>query len=100
MFDGIKFFCTSTLPDKRRVDLTLLLEHNGARAVPLEEATHVITLSLDYEGQDDAKEGSVTVTVHLSWAWSRIYVLIVDLPGLLDRPVVNPWESSAVSECA
>ncbi|KAI0278529.1 hypothetical protein BC826DRAFT_649275 [Russula brevipes] len=62
MFDGIKFFCTSTLPDKRRVDLSLLLEHNGARAVPLEEATHVITLSLDYEGQDDAKEGSVTVT--------------------------------------
>jgi len=41
------------------------LEHNGARPVPLGEATHIITLSLDYEGQDGAKEGSVMVTVRL-----------------------------------
>ncbi|KAH9985593.1 hypothetical protein BJV77DRAFT_919798, partial [Russula vinacea] len=42
--------------------LTLLLERNGAQPAPLGEATHIITLSLDYEGQDGAKEGSVTVT--------------------------------------
>jgi hypothetical protein len=65
LFDGVRFFCTSALSDKRRADLTLFLEHNGARPVPLEEATHIITLSLDYEGQDGAKEGSVTVTVRL-----------------------------------
>ncbi|KAI0246563.1 hypothetical protein BJV78DRAFT_1253485 [Lactifluus subvellereus] len=62
IFDGIKFFCTSALSEERKVDLTLLLEHNGAQPVPLEEATHIITLSLDYEGQDNAKEGSFTVT--------------------------------------
>jgi hypothetical protein len=66
LFDGVRFFCTCTLSDRRRADLTLLLEHNGARSVPLGEATHVITLSLDHEGQDGAKEGSVTVTVRLS----------------------------------
>jgi hypothetical protein len=65
LFDGLAFFCTSTLSDKRRADLTLLLERNGARPVSLGEATHIITLSLDYEGQDSAKEGSVTVTVRL-----------------------------------
>lgn len=65
LFDGVKFFCTSTLSDQRKADLTILLEHNGARPVPLGEATHIITLSLDYEKQDNAKEGSVTVTVRL-----------------------------------
>lgn len=66
LFDGVTFFCTSTLSDKRKDELTLLLEHNGARPELLGEATHIITLSLDYEGQDGAKEGSVTVTVRLS----------------------------------
>ena len=63
IFDGVKFFCTSTLSENRRLDLTSSLERNGAESVPLEEATHIITLSLDYEGQDRAKGGSVTVTV-------------------------------------
>ena len=63
IFDGVKFFCTSTLSENRRLDLTSSLERNGAESVSLEEATHIITLSLDYEGQDRAKGGSVTVTV-------------------------------------
>ncbi|KAI9461073.1 hypothetical protein F5148DRAFT_1215805 [Russula earlei] len=58
IFDGVKFFCTSTLSHKQNADLTRLLEHNGG------ERTHIITLSLDYEGQDGAKEGSATVTDH------------------------------------
>jgi hypothetical protein len=66
LFDGVTFFCASTLSDKRKTELTLLLEHNGARPVLLGEATHIITLSLDYEGQDGAKDGSFTVTVRLS----------------------------------
>ena len=66
IFDSVKFFCTSTLTDQRKVDLTLLLEHNGAQHAPLGEATHIITHSLDYEGQDNANELSMTVTVHLS----------------------------------
>lgn len=68
LFDGVTFFCTSTLSDTRKAELTLLLERNGARPVLLGEATHIITLSLDYEGQDGAKEGSVTITVRLSLA--------------------------------
>lgn len=99
MFDGIKFFCTSTLPDERKVDLTLLLEHNGAQSVPLGEATHIITLSLDYEGQDTAKEGSVAVTVCLSQVRSHVYALIINSPGLLGRPVLDPRKTSAVGEC-
>jgi hypothetical protein len=74
LFDGVTFFCTSTLSDKRKAELTLLLEHNGARPVLLGEATHIITLSLDYEGQDGAKEGSVTVTVRLLSLELRISV--------------------------
>lgn len=62
ILEGIKFFCTSTLSENRRLDLTTSLEGNGAESVPLEEATHIITLTLDYEGQDRAKGGSVTVT--------------------------------------
>ncbi|KAI0292334.1 hypothetical protein B0F90DRAFT_1770582 [Multifurca ochricompacta] len=62
IFNGINFFCSSTLSEKRKDELTLLLKHNGAQPAPLEEATHVITLSLDYEGQDHAKEGCVAVT--------------------------------------
>ena len=65
LFDGVRFFCTSTLSDKQKADFTLLLERNGVQPAPLGEATHIITLSLDYEGQDGAKEGSVTVTVRL-----------------------------------
>jgi len=66
IFDGVKFYCTSTISDKRQADLTLLLENNGAQPAPLAEATHIITRSLDYEGQDNANKGSLTVTVHLS----------------------------------
>jgi hypothetical protein len=75
IFDGIKFFCTSTLSENRRLDLTSSLERNGAEAVPLEEATHIITLSLDYEGQDRVKGGSITVTVRFLLLWCHAYVL-------------------------
>ena len=79
IFEGIKFFCTSTLSENRRLDLTSSLDRNGAKAVPLEEATHIITLSLDYEGQDRAKGGSVTVTVRfLSFALLRVDVRVQD----------------------
>lgn len=98
IFDKVKFFCTSTLTDKRKVDLTLLLEHNGAQPAPLGEATHIITRSLDYEGQDNANEGSVTVTVCLSQSRSHPCVLIVQPPGFLGRPVLDPWKTSVVSE--
>jgi hypothetical protein len=76
IFDGIKFFCTSTLSEKRKADLTLLLVHNGAQPVPLEEATHIITLSLDYEGQDNAKKGSFTITVRLSFETLNMHLPI------------------------
>jgi hypothetical protein len=98
IFDGVKFFCAPTLSDERKVNLALLLEHNGAQAAPLGEATHIITRSLDYEGQDNANEGSVTVTVHLFSAQSYPCALIVESPGLLGRQVLNPWKASVVSE--
>ena len=84
IFDGIKFFCTSTLSENRKLDLTSSLERNGAEAVPLEEATHIISLSLDYEGQDRAKGGSVTVTVSFLFPWCYIYVImpIIRIIGL------------------
>lgn len=87
LFDGVRFFCTSTLSDKRKADLTLLLEHNGARPVPLGEATHIITLSLDYEDQDNAKEGSVMVTVRLSEAPSHAYALSNSQPSRISGSI-------------
>src|SRR6266850_696827 len=96
-FDKVKFFCTSTLTDQRKVELTLLLEHNGAQPAPLGEATHIITRSLDYERQDDANEGSVTVTVCLSRSRSYPCVSIIEPPGFLGRPVLNPRKISVVS---
>ena len=86
IFEGIKFFCTSTLSENRRLDLATSLESNGAESVPLEEATHIITLALDYEGQDRAKSGSVTVTVRFIMILSHLYVLtaISRIVGLSD----------------
>lgn len=94
IFEGIKFFCTSTLSENRRLDLTTSLESNGAESVPLEDATHIITLALDYEGQDRAKGGSVTVTVRFLMIWSHIYVLtpMSRIIGLSD-----PWSSEGFS---
>jgi len=98
IFEGVKFFCTSTLADQRKADLTLLLKHNGAQPVPLREATHIITRSLDYDGQDNATEGSAAVTVHPFCVLSHARVLIVEPPGLLGRSFFNPWKASVVSE--
>jgi hypothetical protein len=98
IFDSVKFFCTSTLADQRKADLTLLLKHNGAQPVPLREATHIITRSLDYDGQDNAIEGSATVTVNLSCVASHARVLIIKRLGLLGRPFLNPRKASVVSE--
>ena len=89
VFDGNKFFCTSALSDKRKGDLIQLLERNGGESAPLREATHIIALSLDYEGQHDAKEGSVTVTVRFLYSVPRILVNRCP-PGLLGRAVIDP----------
>lgn len=98
IFEGVKFFCASTLADQRKSDLTHFLKHNGAQLVPLQEATHIITRSLDYDGQDNANEGSVAITVHPSRVLSHARVLIVEPPGLLGRSFLNPWKASVVSE--
>ncbi|KAI0271257.1 hypothetical protein BC834DRAFT_966777 [Gloeopeniophorella convolvens] len=62
IFDGIKFFCTSTLSEDRRTELALLLQHNGAKSVSLEDATHIVTLADDFEGRDNVREETALVT--------------------------------------
>ena len=55
--------------------------------MPLGEATHIITLSLDYEDQDNAKEGSVMVTVRLSEAPSHAYALSNSQPSRISGSI-------------
>lgn len=65
-FDGVRFFCApSLLPDEREA-LHRLLTSNGAEAASLQEATHIITNTPDFDGRQDANEKALCATVRFA----------------------------------
>ncbi|TFY62070.1 hypothetical protein EVG20_g6835 [Dentipellis fragilis] len=62
LFEDVKFFFPPSLSPERQAQFTVFLTANGASPVPLDEATHVITNSHEFEGKEDLKPGVAVVT--------------------------------------
>jgi hypothetical protein len=73
-FIGVSFFLASSLSPEERIALRDLLETHGASAAPLEDATHVITHTPDFEGIGTVSDKAAIVTVRglrcMSCTWS------------------------------
>jgi hypothetical protein len=70
LFDSVKFFCTSTLSDKRNADLTGLSPSSWSvmarNLYPLGKRPMQSRSRFTYGGKDGAKKGRLRVTVRLS----------------------------------
>lgn len=63
IFSGVAFTLSSSLRASDREFLSGLLDANGATESPLEDATHVISDTLEFEGWQSAPENVEVVTV-------------------------------------
>ena len=65
LFLDVKYCLSSSLDTETQSRLSLALADNGATRVPLEEATHVITNSIQFEGWQTVADGVFVVTVRV-----------------------------------
>ncbi|KAI0318294.1 hypothetical protein OF83DRAFT_1116811 [Amylostereum chailletii] len=62
LFENVKFFCASSFPEDHQAHVSLLLTNNGATSVPLEEATHIIANTPEFDGHEEVREGAHVVS--------------------------------------
>jgi len=65
LFEDVKYYCASTLSQERSAHLALLFNANGASAASREDATHIITNEVEFEGSQTAGKAVAVVTVSL-----------------------------------
>ena len=64
IFDNVHYWLSESLPSDRRVLNSSYLSLNGARPAPrLDQATHVVTNTHQFEGWRRVEEGEVDVYV-------------------------------------
>ncbi|KAA1476350.1 hypothetical protein DENSPDRAFT_807059 [Dentipellis sp. KUC8613] len=96
LFEGVKYFFPPTLSSERQAQLTVLLTANGASPVPLDEATHVITNSHEFEGKEDVKPGVAVVTDY----WAERSLLLGKLQSALHYSPDPSMLFSGIVACA
>lgn len=65
LFSTIKYHISSSVSPHRKLELTSVLDANGAHGVPLTEATHIISDSTEFEGWQDVNPNVAVVSVSL-----------------------------------
>ena len=63
IFTGVKYFISPSLSVGRRDELSNFLDANGGSSVPVQDASHVITDTLQFDGEADAPEDVKITTV-------------------------------------
>ena len=63
IFSQVKFSISTSLPAQRQNELKELLKANGASLVDVAEATHIISNTLQFEGNERATDSVNIVTV-------------------------------------
>jgi mediator of DNA damage checkpoint protein 1 len=61
IFDEVQYAIASALSSSDRQDISNLLNANGAVEVSIQQATHVITPTLEFEGARNTSESCVLV---------------------------------------
>lgn len=63
LFSDVAYILSSSLSVVDQKQLSANLDANGATRSPLEDATHIITNSLEFEGWQNAPKNAEVVTV-------------------------------------
>ena len=63
IFSGVAYTLSSSLRASDQKSLSELLDANGATRGPVEDATHIISDTLEFEGWQSASENAEVVTV-------------------------------------
>ncbi|KAL5518345.1 ESC4 [Sanghuangporus vaninii] len=62
LFNGVRYSISPTLAPKRQIELSKLLDANGATLVDFPDATHVISNTLQFEGRELVSKGVQIIT--------------------------------------
>lgn len=66
LFSDVSYYLSASLPAERITELKAVLEANGAQPVEIQEATHIITDTLSFEGHEVASKAAEVVSVSYS----------------------------------
>jgi hypothetical protein len=62
IFDGVQYAIASAISNNEQRDISNLLNANGAVEVLIQQATHIITPTLEFEGARNVSDSCVLVT--------------------------------------
>ncbi|KAI0029197.1 hypothetical protein K488DRAFT_56969 [Vararia minispora EC-137] len=62
LFENVRFFCAPSLGVDYCIALAQLLTANKGTAVPLSEATHIISSTVDFDGRQEVADGALIVS--------------------------------------
>lgn len=96
IFSSIKYFISPTYSVERQDELSKFLDANGASRANIEEASHIITNTLQFEGEPMAQEEARTVTVCGSLNASRTTSKSRAI-GRVGNTERSSWEAARVS---
>lgn len=63
IFSGVQYFISPSLPNARQEELSKFLDANGGSGVAIEDATHIITNTLQFAGEALSRDDARIVTV-------------------------------------
>jgi len=77
LFGKVKYFLSTSIPEDTRLRLRNILDSLGAKSVAIEDATHVISNTLDFEGSTKMKKGTLCITVSCCMARKRVIKMLL-----------------------
>jgi hypothetical protein len=94
LFLDVKYYLSPSLPQELQSKLSIALADDGATRVPLDEASHVITNSNQFEGWETVADTVliVTVRVRLSLVLEDSFLSL----GTMGYSVNIHWQDTAV----
>ena len=63
LFENISYHLSQSLAEQTRLEISRILDSNGAIEVPIGLATHILSDTIEFEGCDNLRRGIPCVTV-------------------------------------
>lgn len=79
IFSGVQYFVSPSFPNARQEELSRFLDANGGSGVAIEDATHIITNTLQFAGEALSKDDARVVTVRFIIASICVYNQFINI---------------------
>ena len=63
LFNEVQYFISDSLHEDTRAQLSVILNHNGAKEVSISSATHILSNTIEIEGANEVRRDAAYVTV-------------------------------------